>query len=151
MAQLPFVSAARPLLAAPAGRANVAGGAGRGGAGARVRAAPRGSRGGGGGGRRGGGGGRGEVRAGRRVQGARGSARAAGGRRGQLRRQLRRRLRRVAVPLHPRRSRGGELPAPRRVEILQSVATILLCHFVRCVMLKLSFVSLDWNDAGYGD
>ena len=40
MAQLPFVSAARPLLAAPAGRANVTGGAGRGGAGARVRAAP---------------------------------------------------------------------------------------------------------------
>ena len=150
MAQLPFVSAARPLLAAPAGRANVAGAAGRGGAGARVRAAR-----GGGGGRRGGGGGRREVRAGRRVQGARGSARAAGGhrarRRGQLRRLLRRRLRHVAVPLHPRRSRGGELPAPRRVEILQRVATILLCHFVRCVMLKLSFVSLDWNDAGYGD
>jgi len=58
MAQLPFVSAARPLLAAPAGRgrgpwqrqrqrpggppgrANAAGGARRGGAGARVRAAP---------------------------------------------------------------------------------------------------------------
>jgi len=112
--------ARRPVARRRAGAAQCGGERGSG-AGAAVfprrRGAARGHGGAGGaGGRRGGGGGGGggEVRAGRRVQGARGNARAAGGhrapRRGQLRRLLQRRLRRVAVPLHPRRPQGGELP-----------------------------------------